>query len=488
MLKNLITVYKWWLLLFPFAMFFSFRPWINLGTNETMNFEVSLTLIWLALFDIIGFVTLVASKRLFTLRKYWKWLLLPLYFGISILWSHDRLRAALILTVLLAIYFAGFSIFALKDKIINEKFKKDFFKSMFASSLVVCAWCLLQSILDVGGFPDECTWICAGCTYRVFGFPHPNGFAVEPQFMGNLLLVPIFTAMYFIVENKMFKRRNMMIIFAILVATLFFTLSRGAIYAFGLTSVLTSIYWLVKKKRGVIFGLWGLVALSFLFTLNLQGLFSEFSPTDDTYLSGISKSVNQLTLGKIDLGWSEMKKYKVNDTTPGEGEFALPAATETTSTESIVAEPTTTTEVTTEQSMFNGYVEGSTNERLNSWKSALEISKENPKVLIFGVGFGSAPLALYEYGKLPTSREIINNQYVNTFFETGLIGILLAGFSLYLIYKGTKDLPDRTLIYIILFTYAVTILFFSGLPNALHIYLLPPMLVAVLSKPGKKEA
>ena len=116
-MKKLLTVYKYFILLFPLAMFFSFRPWISLGTNETMNFEISLTMIWLVLFDVLSFFVLIFTKRLFELRKYWKWLLLPLYFAISIIWSHDRLRAVLIFGVLLCIYFAIFGIFALKDKI-----------------------------------------------------------------------------------------------------------------------------------------------------------------------------------------------------------------------------------------------------------------------------------------------------------------------------------------------------------------------------------
>ena len=476
-MKKLLKFYKLLLLLFPFFMFFSFRPWISLGTNETMNFEISLTMIWLVLFDVVGFFVLIFEKRLLGLRKYWKWLILPLYFAITIFWSHDRLRAALIFGVLLCIYFAGFSIFALKDKILDEKFKKDFFKSMFFSSLVISAWCFVQSFLDIGGFPDDISYICAGCTYRVFGFPHPNGFGVEPQFMGNLLLVPILTAMYFFLENKMFKRRNMIITYAALVTTLFFTLSRGAIYAFGLSTIIGVIYWVIKNKKARAFGIWGAALLAFIIALNLQGFFAQISPTDDTYFSGISKSVNQLTLGKIDLGWSEIKKYEVNRGTPGKDEGAIPVTVSPTESEPVEAAPVTVTE----QSMFGGYVEGSTNERLNSWKSALEISKDHLNVAFFGVGFGSAPLALYEYEKLPTSKEIINNQYVNTFFETGIIGVILVGFSLYLAYRGIKDLSDRNLLYIIIFTYAITIVFFSGLPNALHIYLLPPMLALVLS-------
>ena len=472
-MKKLLTVYKYFILLFPLAMFFSFRPWISLGTNETMNFEISLTMIWLVLFDVLSFFVLIFTKRLFELRKYWKWLLLPLYFAISIIWSHDRLRAVLIFGVLLCIYFAIFGIFALKDKILDEKFKKNFFKSLFASSLVISAWCFVQSFMDIAGAPDDVSFICAGCTYRVFGFPHPNGFAVEPQFMGNLLLVPILTAMYFILENKMFKRKNMVIIYIVLVTTLFFTLSRGAIYAFGLATIIGVVYWVIKNKKAQALGLWGAVAFSFLIALNIQGFFAQISPTDDTYLSGISKSVNQLTLGKIDLGWSDKKK-----SSPDAGVVPVQTAptepqTEVTPESAVVTEP--------ETSMFNGYVEGSTNERLNSWKSALEISKAHLNVAIFGVGFGGAPLALYEYEKLPTSKEIINNQYVNTFFETGIIGIILAGFSLYLVFRSIKSLPDRNLLYIIIFTYAITIVFFSGLPNALHIYLLPPMLALALS-------
>lgn len=468
-MKRILRFYKTWLLLFPLAMYFSYYPIISLGANSTMNFDLSITLIWLVIFDILGFLLLVWKKQLFNFRKQWPWLIMPAYFALSITWSHDKMRALLILGVLLSIYFAVYSMFTLKDLILNKEYKKSFFKSLFASSLAIAAWCFIQSILDLAGVSRECTTMCPGCTYKTFGFPHPNGFAIEPQFMGNLLLAPIITSMYFAVQNKMFKRKNMLIIFAILTTTLFFTLSRGAIYAFLIVAFGAVIYWFVKTKKCQVFGLWGIIALSFILTLNIQGIMSEVSKTDDTYYSGVTKVINQLSLGKIDLGGLNAKKNS-SDTTKNEDSI------KEVNIDIEKVEPVPEQE----SSMFGGYIEISTGERLDSWKKALTIWKNHFNVALFGVGFGSAPLALYEYGETPNANDLIQNQYVNTLFETGIIGFLLAAFSVYLIYKSIKGMNDRILIYLIAGAFAITLVFFSGLPNALHIYILPAMLILML--------
>ena len=465
-MKKILSFYRTWLLLFPFAMYFSYYPLISLGSNGTMNYDISITLLWIVVFDILGFLILERNRRLFKFRKQWPWLLMPAYFALSIIWSHDKTRAVLILGVFLSIYFAIYSMFELRTAILTKEYKKKFFKSLFASSLVIAAWCLIQSIINLAGVPYEKIFMCPGCSYRTFGFPHPNGFAIEPQFMGNLLLVPIITSMYFAVQNKMFKRKNMLIIFAILVATLFFTLSRGAIYAFLIVAFAAVIYWFIKTKKWQVFGIWGIIALSFIFTLNLQGIMSEVSKTDDTYYSGITKVVNQLSLGKIDLGGLNAKK-KSNTVDLSDPEVKRNYSGEE--------------EEDLDSSMYDGYIEISTDERLSSWKKAFNIWKSQFNIAVFGIGFGGAPLALYEFSETNQSNNLIQNQFINTLFETGIVGFALMIFSIYLIYKSTKGMNDRVLIYLTLAAFAITLLFFSGLPNALHIYILPAMLILMLA-------
>ena len=52
--KFLRAVYFALLVALPAVLFFSYHPIISLGANSSMNFELSLPLIWLILFDFIS--------------------------------------------------------------------------------------------------------------------------------------------------------------------------------------------------------------------------------------------------------------------------------------------------------------------------------------------------------------------------------------------------------------------------------------------------
>ena len=50
-MKKLNKIFKDLVKLLPLVLFFSYYPVISFGANETMNFELSLPLIWLVIFD-----------------------------------------------------------------------------------------------------------------------------------------------------------------------------------------------------------------------------------------------------------------------------------------------------------------------------------------------------------------------------------------------------------------------------------------------------
>ena len=465
--SSLEKVYRIFLYAMPAVLYFSFRPWINFGANDTMNFDLSLPLIWLVLFDILAFILIVKKKLLKEILSKWAWLLFPAFLTISILWSHDKLRSILIMGVLWLLYFAVFAFYVLRKEIADEKFWRTFLKVFFGTGLLVCGWCLVQCIMDVVGVLQGNTLLCEGCVYRVFGFPHPNGFAAEPQFMGNLLLAPGIVSLYLLLKNKFFSRKSLLVMFFIFVATLFLTLSRGAIYAFVVAMIFFTIVWGVKKTWKVMW-IWPVIGLAFLFTLNLQGIFAEVSKTDDTYVAGVSKVVNQLTLGIVDLGGSQVKKDNVEKIE-----------------ENIVIEVDASSEDNTkdekpeklesEKAVFDGYVEVSTNNRVDAWSGALKTWTKDPATVLFGVGLGSGLISMYENGAIASSREIINNQYVSLLLESGILGILLLILSLALVCRAVYKNRNRVLVFSLIVAYAVSVCFFSGLPNALHVYLLPAL-------------
>ena len=99
------------------------------------------------------------------------------------------------------LFFSVIAFYELRENL-DEKFWKVFWRWFFGSALFVCVWCMVQCILDVAGVSQDVTLLCDGCVYKMFGFPHPNGFSIEPQFMGNLLLAPILVITWMLLTNN----------------------------------------------------------------------------------------------------------------------------------------------------------------------------------------------------------------------------------------------------------------------------------------------
>lgn len=460
-MKRLNKIYTFLIYVLPAVLFFSYYPIISFGANENMNFEISLPLIWLVVFDVIAFGILVKKKLLQKILRKWQWWLLPIFMSFSVLWSPNLVRGILTMGILWLIYFAIFSFVILKKEIdFPKKFKENFWKIFFSSSLVVCAWCFLQCILDVVGVPRECTLMCRGCVSQAFGFPHPNGFAIEPQFMGNLLLAPTLVAAWLLMKkNKNLKHNGFKFIFFFIASTLFLTFSRGAIYAFVVAMIFMSVVFLVKKigfKK--IAMTWGVIVLSFLFALNLQGVLAQVSPTNDTYVSGVSKVLNHLSLGIIDIrakADSPVEEVEVENKNDEAGE---------------------------NEAIYDGYVEESTNIRMGLTKNAIKVWLRDFKTMVLGVGIGGAGQAMYDAGLIGSPKEIVQNEYASILLETGLIGFLIIIFTFVMILKIIRKNPIRIIILTLGISYAVSLLFFSGFANALQIYLLMPVLYIVLRK------
>jgi O-antigen ligase len=264
--------------------------------------------------------------------------------------------------------------------------------------------------------------------------------------------------------------------FFVFVATLFLTLSRGAIYAFVVAMIFFTVVWGIKKTWRVMW-IWLAVGLAFLFTLNLQGIFAEVSKTDDTYISGVSKVVNQLTLGVVDFGGSQVKK---NNTEKIEENAAI-------ETNALSEENVEDEKPESEKAVFDGYVEVSTNNRVDVWSGALKTWVKDPATVLFGVGIGSGLISIYENGAFASSREIINNQYVSLLLEGGILGIVLLVLSLALVYKVVCKNRNRVLIFTLIIAYMISLCFFSGLPNALQIYLFPAIFIFLCGKSSYRK-
>lgn len=520
--SSLSKIQQIMLLCLPFCLFFSYHPVIPILSTATTNFELSLPLLWLLIFAILSlpenFRLYVYSLRIVIKTKYSVnqpphtlsrhesdklyphflrlfSLAYPFFTTINSIDSPNFLRAILTSGVIWCICL---SLLTILQNISQYKIQigKSIKKNLLIAGAVASAFCWLQSILDVAGVPREATLLCKGCTSTVFGFPHPNGFAIEPQFMANLLLAPIFLSLFYLFErpknhyNELnsdpypvskfghFLRFGLPLF---LIATLYLTLSRGAIFSFWISVFVLFIYQIVKLikqkscrqeilfRQPLIFSV--VVFLPLFFTLSAQGLFTELGPTSHTFFDGVSTSVSQLSLGYIDLAKVFHKTKENNENHEAHESNKHLSDLKTNATTSVQKSP-----------QFTGYIEESTNIRLNLNRLALSSWRISIRRILVGVGLGATGLTLYqEFPELGSPKEIIQNEYLAILYEQGICGIIMVictAILFVLTYILHNKNHEKTSIYgrVLILSFALTLCFFSGLPNALHIYLLTPLL------------
>ena len=520
--SSLSKIQQIMLLCLPFCLFFSYHPVIPILSTATTNFELSLPLLWLLIFAILSlpenFRLYVYSLRIVIKTKYLVnqpphplsrhesdklyphflrlfSLVYPFFTTINSIDSPNFLRAILTSGVIWCICL---SLLTIIQNISQYKTQigKSVKKNLLIAGVFASAFCWLQSILDVAGVPREATFLCKGCTSTVFGFPHPNGFAIEPQFMANLLLAPIFLSLFYLFERpknhynelnsdpypvSKFGNYLRLGLPLFLIATLYLTLSRGAIFSFWISIFVLFIYQIIKLikqkscRREILFRqpliFFVVVFLPLFFTLSAQGLFTELGPTSRTFFDGVSTSVSQLSLGHIDLAKVFHKTKENNENHEAHGSNKHLSDLKTNATTSIQKSP-----------QFTGYIEESTNIRLNLNRLALSSWRTSTRRILTGVGLGATGLTLYqEFPELGSPKEIIQNEYLAILYEQGICGVIMiicTAILFVLTYILHNKNHEKTSIYgrVLTLSFALTLCFFSGLPNALHIYLLTPLL------------
>lgn len=582
-MKTLAKILWWFIYALPAILFFSYHPVIKLGANASMNFELSLPLIWLLLFDLGAFALLImlgwrrrpAKLPGISDRRFFLLALFPLYLTLSVVWSENPLRGLLTAGVMWLVFFAIFAmLYTLPLAGKPRRLRTHVLFVMFAAAVLVCKYCYAQSVMDILGVGRDTTLLCPGCTYRSFGFPHPSGFAIEPQFMGNLLLAPTLTALYLVAfrsrkfasnmvaevnylesktEHQILHRKihlpsinwskwkvfGLTLLAGFLSMTLFFTFSRGAIYAYAMAIL---IFIIIALRRNTF--RWSLITIpviSFLLSLGLQGTFAAVGPTAETFVSGVTKSIHQLSLGLIDLRPqsptpppAQNSPQTVDNSTENEENSTTTSGKPVDKPSEIVQKIATAVEKvvenheeksatqfeqTAEDAIFEGYVPESTNIRLALNQTALSTWLQTPARILFGVGLGGAGTAMHAAHptQVTSPKEIVQHQGFSLLLETGLIGIILCILGLLValapqlfprkfldghatthatVSTTTTATPPRNLwhhpalplLLSLIVAYLITLNFFSGLPNALQIYLMPPLLYLIFQRGTPQEA
>lgn len=457
-----LCLFDKFLLLAPLVVWFSYQPNIYLGHSSAMNIELSLVLIYVAVLAVFALPLIYSNyQKLLRCNLVRIVGLFILWSFMSIIWSSNLSRAILTAGVSAALFTVLLGVLSTDVKKLTPILKNTYIASAAFMGVLAIIQVAYGAWFDWG--------LCRGCLAAGFGFVRPSVFAIEPQFFGSLLLAPI------LILSAKFLRKTVtktdVILLCIMVTAMYLTLSRGAIFSLVIAiACLMFLYRnsLIKKSRLAFLPL--VVLAGFGVGMVWHGIFTEINPrVSDGFYDSVSKSVNQLTLGKIN----------------------LPKLTA--SSASQAASPSTASvETNHPKAHFSGYVETSTSERTSMLNLALQTWRKDWITALFGTGTGSSGRAIQQHThKLATEAEITQNQYVEVLLENGLIGIVLClmAVSIYL-YDTRRD----KLAWAILIAFALQWNFFSGLPNALHIYLVLAVIFAaksqsdVLKRPVKTSA
>ena len=446
--RRLSLLERLWLMA-PIMIWFSYLPRISLAEDGTMNYELSLTLIYVVILAIVGLPRVWHHRsELRQSRLVWPASAFIGWSGLCVIWSDNRTRGLLTFAVYAVLYLAFLALVA--ERRLLCRLLPKLVRVAIRATTSACLLAIIQIILGTFAVADRhVLGLCAGCVAGQFGFIRPNLLAIEPQFLGSLLLAPLLYITYLTLRRKHdYAKQSLLLV--LMLTTLWLTLSRGAIYAY-LASLVVMIL-LVRKWRRML-AVVGSVTLSLVICLVCQGALASANPRiDSSFTQAVSTSLNHLSMGIIRLPYQRKSP---------------------TSLSSIPREHD-------KQPAYHGYVAESTNVRLSLTKTALAAWRSNRLgQQLFGTGLGSAGIVLARQTGSQYQKEIVQNEFVEVLLERGLVGLALLG-GLVVLYGRLCFQRRDHLALAILVAYLTQWCFFSGLPNALHIYLVLALLSAKL--------
>lgn len=453
------TLLEWLLLGSPLVWWFSYWPSLQFGRSSGMNLEISLSLGYVVVVALSGLPLLWHSRHMLMRQSaLWCFGVFVLWNILSVVWSVNPLRTVLTSGVWAALWLVLAACMAIEPAH-WRRMVRPLGVNLIAGAVVMSAVAVLQ--VAYGAWTD---WgLCTGCLARGFGFVRPSAFAIEPQFFGSLLLAPILMLMW----RQLVARasRHEWLGLGLMIMALYLTLSRGAMIAgIGAGLVLLVIAWgrvpqwtrrATKLLSVIIFGV--------VTGMMWHALFTELNPrVADGWYDAVNKSVHHLTLGSL----------------------SLPKPAVVTLSNPEVGAPGDSASPSPPRALFDGYVERSTSERAHLTEWALQTWQKDGWTMLFGVGAGGAGRAIWQYtGKTGWELEIVQNEYVSVLLELGVIGIMLA---LLLLLSVIKKTASQRWLWAVMVGYMIQWLFFSGLPNALHIYLVLMLAFVIIDKVYEK--
>jgi O-antigen ligase len=352
---------------FLITLFLLSLPFERVLTFEAGGFTVKLSYM---LGAVLILTNLAMIKRLKLAKEEYFLLLFVLWSYLTSIWSIDFKRTIIISTL----YLFMAVIFIVLRRLFCG-YKKETAFILFAwMGVLLFIFSLWQLVGDSFGISQKLTFLRAEYIKGVFPFARVQGTFLEPLFFANFMLIPFYLSLYKYITDR---QVNIYFWSVFLSGTvIFLTLSRGAIFALLVSMAVFSIliFFRDKKLRTGLYKSFMLIIASFLLALFLIFAISGSN--------GIKSYFNQAN--------------NVSD-------------------------------VQSDQQLNPKDFQRTRN---NTFKTSLEIIKENPFSGIGAGAFGALPQFkdLREMGNYQT----VNNEYLEILIEEGIIGFLLI--SLFLIY------------------------------------------------------
>jgi O-antigen ligase len=469
-----LRLFDWLLLFAPVVIWFSYHPVIFTLTNGDNSIQITPVIIYLVLMSVVSFYSLIRRLRRDdkVIKNYKKNTVIILILAADLLfilaslfWTVNLIRGSLEFIFLLGTSLVFLELLLSKN---TKKLLLSLVRILLITAFAVSCVAWLQFFIGIAA-PDFLNGFCNSCSAQAFGFVRPAGFAFEPQIFGNMIIAPLLIVAQKLLSANGKIPKYYILLFTFLVATIFITLSRGAIYA-GVVGLAVILVVYCRNWRAV-FKTVGFSVIGVFVAITAQGLTAQINPNAEISFSGaVANSIHQISMGKIDLRRDKNPdKPMIIESVPTgvESEF----------------EPKPDSESEPARPEFDGYAPIATDNRLGKINLAVDAWRQSSSTVFFGVGLGGAGRSIIDNSDIggDPNAAVIENQFVEILLERGIVGSLpFAALIVWLFYATRR----RKWLWAILIAYLVQWNFFSGLPSVFwHIYLVFMMVyIYVMSK------
>ena len=437
--------------LFP-LLIFSYLPVISLGMAFGVHLDISLLFAALVLVFLVNIPVFWKQRSIVLSSVAWKCGAAFLGFiWISCLYSSNPFRA-IVTASFFTLVFGIFSAILIHFPTLLKQ-KSTIIRLVSYSFVLTTLLALWQIIADALYVSPTLSLLPTMYSGDAFGVARPTAFALEPQFLGSLLLAPfIYTGYRCITRTSRYD----VFLFAIVTVVFLLTLSRGALLGGAIGLVLLLILVRPDRKGTVRLLLTGVASV--IVTLVVITIIGTVRQDSTSGYAAANKVINQLSLGTISL------------------------PNENVDTKNVTIKPSAPP-ATPNQS---GYVESSTDSRLSMNAEALRLWNSSPSTLLFGVGIGGFGASLHAKDSAAPESSIVNNFYLELLAETGVVGtILFLCFLGTLLYAGMKS--KQYVLVSLLAAFLLQWCFFSGISNVTHIWVILGLLAASSVHPLKNK-